>query len=405
MPRFSYEAFDASGQISGGDLDATSEAAALHALAAMGVTPISLESGTTKDPWWAREISLTGATPAHKPIEIERFFATFASLLAANLPLCASLRFCANQSHDLRMQRSLGRIALSVENGSTLRDAMNDENGLFAERLVTLVGIAEASNTLSETAQRIAELLNAEAFLYHEIRGAMVYPIILLTTAALVMAVLVFYLVPTLTPVFVSAGADIPLPLKVMLVLRSLAIDYWFIIFALATCLGGAFLFARKALYAASATAMRCFPIVGRMIVQHATLEICRNLHLMLSSGARLTTAIATARDAARIRGNAELMDHALREVQAGALLSDHLCSAKGFDPVAAAMIRAGEQSDQLTVVLGRIATDLNQQSARTLKQVVQLITPIITLLIGGGIGIVVLSTISAIMDLNELAF
>lgn len=405
MPRFSYEVFDASGQISKGDLEAASEAAALSTLATMGVTPISLKSGSAQEPWWAREISLTGASQTHKTREIERFFATFAALMAARLPVVDSLKFCAKQSNDLRMRRSLGRVARSVENGSTLQDGLRNEEGLFTDRLVTLVGIGEASNTLPDTAQRIAELLLAEAAFYQKIRGAMVYPVILMITATVVMAVLVFYLVPTLAPVFVSAGATLPLPLKVMLTVRSMFIDHWLMMVSLGACLGMVFFFARKTLLAGLAATMRHLPILGPMVVQHATLEICRNLHLMLSSGATLTTAIATTRDAARSARIAEMMQHVLRDVQSGAHLSDHLSEAREFDPIAGAMIRAGEQSDQLTAVLGRISIDLTQRSTRTMKQLVQLITPVMTMLIGGGIGLVVLSTISAIMDLNDLAF
>ncbi|GGX44503.1 type II secretion system protein F [Tateyamaria omphalii] len=405
MPRFSYEAFDASGEISKGDLDAASEAAALATLSAMGVTPISLTNGAEQDPWWAREISLAGASHTHKTKEIERFFTTFAALMSARLPLVDSLRFCARQSNDQRMRRSLGRVARSVENGATLETALHEEDGLFPSRLVTLVGIGEASNTLDGTAQRIADLLEAEAAFYRNISGAMIYPIILLITAVVVMAVLVFYLVPTLAPVFSSAGATLPISLKLMLVMRSLVLDHWPLMFAMSGLLAIGLVFGRKALSAILAPAMRHVPIIGPIVIQHATLEICRNLHLMLSSGATLTTAIATARDAARSPRTADMMNRALNDVQSGAHLSEHLSEAKGFDPIAAAMIRAGEKSDQLTEVLGRISADLTQRSARTLQQLVQLITPVMTLFIGGGIGIVVLSTISAIMDLNDLAF
>jgi len=405
MPRFSYEAFDASGEVSKGDLDAPSEAAALAALSAMGVTPISLVSGAEQDPWWAQEVSLTGAARTHKTKEIARFFLSFAALMAARLPLVDSLRFCAGQSNDLRMRRSLGRVARSVENGATLESALQEEDGLFPGRLITLVGIGEASNTLAGTAQRIADLLDTEAAFYRKISGAMIYPAILLFTAVVVLAVLVFYLVPTLAPVFASAGASLPVSLKLMMALRSLVLDHWPTGIAVITGLCIAMLFGRKILFATLASATRRMPIIGPIIVQHATLEISRNLHLMLSSGATLTTAIATTRDAARSARTIDMMNRALNDVQSGANLSTHLSEAKGFDPIAAAMIRAGEQSDQLTEVLGRISTDLSQRSARTLQQLVQLITPVMTLLIGGGIGIVVLSTISAIMDLNDLAF
>lgn len=405
MPRYSYEGFDAAGEMSKGDLEAPSEAAALSALASRGVTPISLQSGATQPAWWAREISLTGAAQTHKSGEVERFFATFAALMAARLPLVDSLKFCARQTRDARMRHSLDRVARSVENGATLRDALRDESGLFAERLVTLVGIGEASNTLPDIAQRIAELLLAEAVFYREIRGAMVYPAILMITATAVMAVLVFYLVPTLAPVFASAGASLPLPLKLMLALRSALLEHWMITLGLLVTAGGALIFSRKALMTNVTPLMRHLPVIGPLMVQHATLEVCRNLHLMLSSGATLTTAIATTRDAARSPRTAAMMGRALNAVQSGASLSDHLSTARGFDPVAAAMVQAGEQSDQLGAVLGRISEDLGQRATRQLKQLVQLTTPVMTLLIGGSIGLVVLSTISAIMDLNDLAF
>lgn len=405
MPRFRYKAFDAEGQMSDGDVEALDERAALQALMVQGLTPVEVSRGAQDVPWWARDISLTGQTPALKAKEVERFFSTLSALIGARFPLTDSLRFCAGQTRDPRMRRVLARVRQSVENGSSLKAALDAETGVFPARLLTLVGIGEASNTLPETTEKIAALLMAEAALYRELRGTMVYPVILMVTAGVVFGVLVFYLVPTLVPVFNSARADIPLPLALMMALRGLVLEHWSVLLVGLAGAGALMVGLRHRLAPVVSALARRLPVIGPFLRQQATLEICRNLHLMLSSGATLPAALATARDAARGGENRLLMQQALSDVQSGGRLSDTLSRHGGFDAVAATLIQAGEQSDRLPDVLGRITEDLTHRSTRALKQLVQLLTPVMTLFIGGSIGVVILSTISAIMDLNDLAF
>ncbi len=404
MPRFAYSAYDPAGKLVRGELDCTSDIEALDHLAVLGLTPVEVQQGGVSGPWWSREISLSGQAGALKPAALEQFFTTLSALLAASFPLPRALQYAAQQSRDQATRRVIERLHGAVENGATLASAMADAGPAFPDRLVTLVGVGEGSNTLPEVTKRIAQLLAEQARLKRELKGALVYPMILLGMSVLVMALIVFYLVPTLEPVFRSAQAALPLPLQIMSSLRSVLLSTWPVLLVGAGMLLVAALLARRSLgQHLNALAMR-LPIVGRFLRQRATLEICQTMSLMLGSGATLSQALTTARKATPNPAYAAVLAGAEDTITSGGRLSDTLVGHPLIDQMSAMLLQAGEEADRLPDVLDTVTRDLTDRTRRTLTQLIQLLTPVMTLLIGFSVGAVILSTISAIMDLNDIA-
>ena len=404
MPRFDYSAYDAAGKLVRGELESASDVEVLDHLAARGLTPVEVREGGDATPWWAREFSLTGSGGALKQAEQERFFTTLAALLQARFPLPQSLRFCASQARDPRSRTVARRLQSAVENGASLRAAMADASPAFPDRLVTLMGVGESSNTLADVAARTARMLGAEAALRRELRGALIYPMILLVMSALVMALIVFYLVPTLVPVFRTAGAELPAPLRLMSGLRSAVLEFWPLILAIAGGIAALSVLARRAMARMFRALGRRLPVIGPYLRQRSTLDMCQTLALMLSSGATLTQALNTARNATGNPAMRDMLSEASDTITAGGTLSETLVGHPLVDQMAATLMQAGEEADRLPEVLDTVTRDLGDRTRRTLAQMIQMLTPILTLLIGFSVGAVILSTISAIMDLNDIA-
>lgn len=406
MPRFAYSAYTSSGELETGEVQAASDVSALDALSARGLTPVSLTAGAAAVPWWQRDISLTGgAAAAAKPKELELFFATLSSLLTVRFPLTRALRFCAGNAGDRGMRRVLERVQEDVEGGQTLAAAMDAAEGFFPDRFVTMIQIGEASNKLAEVSTRIAETLAAEAARHRELRSALVYPVILIVMSFLVLALLVFYLAPTLLPVFASTQSAPPAVLRAMAGLREAVLTGWPALLAGGTAAVLLIVWSWRAVRHALAPLALRVPVVGPYVKQSQTLRLCRTLALMLSSGATLPRAVTTARETTAHPAYRALMARAEEGIVSGGSLAPTLRASPLIDPMAGAMMEAAEETDRLLPVLDRLVEELAERTARTQAQAIGLITPLLTLVIGLGVGGVILSTVSAIMTLNDVAF
>jgi len=405
MPRYAYNAYSQTGELEAGELHAESDLAALDALTARGLKPVSLTAGGSAERWWQRDFSLTGGPAQADPAALEHFFKTLSSLLAVRFPLPRALRFCVAQARDRRMARALTLVHDAVGDGQSLAAAMRGAGGFFPDRLISMIEVGENANRLADVSARTAETLGAEAERRRELRAALLYPAILMVMSVMVMALLVFYLAPTLTPVFASASAEPPAILAAMTRLRAALIGGWPILLAGLLGLGLALRAAGTGLRAGLFRLGLRLPGIGAYLRQVHTLRICQTLALMLSSGAPLPRAVATARDAAAPHAYRAALATAHDAIIAGGTLSAPLHGNGLFDPMAVAMIEAAEETDQLSPVLDRLVADLRIRSSRSLTQAIRMITPVLTLAIGLGVGAVILSTVTAIMDLNDIAF
>lgn len=404
MPHYAYDAYDSSGRRTSGEVRASSDLTALAHLTARGLTPVSLTVAGQLPPWWQRDLSLSGQ--AHvKPQALTLFFRSFASLLSVGFPVPRALRFCVGITRDLTLRRALEHIADTVSDGNSLAQALRTAGGNIPERLVVMIEIGEASNRLADVTRRIAVTLEIETARAREIRAALVYPMILVAMSLIVLGVLVFYLAPTLMPVFASAASRPPWILQQMTDLRDALVTSWPIWVAAAILFAVLLKMGWLRLSRLFAPVILRLPLIGPYLRQSETLRLCRTLTLMLSSGATLPRALTVASQTAGHPAYQALLSNAEEAVTAGAPLSKSLSQSLLIDPMATALLEAAEEADHMITVLDKLAEEMSDRTARTLDQAIKLITPGMTLVIGLGVGGVILSTIAAILSLNDVAF
>lgn len=404
MPRFSYSAYQTDGQVVSGTIDAVDEPHALEQISARGLVPVDLRLGSRKGPWWSREFSLTGASSV-KPRDLEAFFESFATLLSAQMPLPRALAFCEEQARNFELAQSISELRADIENGKTLSAALEAQESVIPERLQALLQLGESSNTLPQAVSRAAEMLRVEAELRHEIKSAMIYPVILLVMSLLVLALIVLYLAPTLLPVFTTAGATPPFILQALNNIRDLVLADPIVsaIGAGAMCIL-TFLLRKPITKVASALLSR-IPIITTYQSARETLRFTQTVTLMLTAGATLPEALKAAESAAVSKSWQAALARSREDIEAGGTLSGSLESFAEFDAMTLSLLKAGEESDNLIVMLTSAATKLQSTTQNALQQALRLLTPALTLIIGGMVGLLIISTISAILDLNDIAF
>lgn len=401
---FAYTALAPDGARTSGEIGAADKLAALDQIVAKGLTPIEVKEGQAAQPWWNRDIHFFGA-PTLKPKELESFFSALSTMLTAQTPLPRALRFCAEIAPDRVMKAKLLTAVAAVEDGMSLTDALATDKPAFPHSLITLIKLGEASNNLATVVTRAAQMLETEAQLRREVQQSLIYPIILLCMSVFVLAVLVFYLAPTLAPVFASANAAPPAIIGALVSLQEVLSNDWLLVLV-----GAAAIFVL--LYAIKPTLAHLFrqllqllPVTSHYLTKRETLRFCQTLHLMLSSGGQLADAIKTAAQTAGQPKWQVMLTTAHRDIEAGQSMTTALLGNPLIDPMTRTILTTGEESDQLTAVLGAAVKTLQMQTSQTLSQMVKLLTPVLTLVIGLAVGAVILSTISAIMDLNDVVF
>lgn len=403
MPRFAYEAFERSGQRKAGTVHALTELQALEQLSKKGLTPVELTQDGSAERWWNREVSLSGKSSV-KPADLELFFDTFSTLLASQFPVSRALSFCEEQTRNRELADAIAELRAGIENGETFTASLENQAQVFPRRLRTMLGLGENSNTLPQAAAKAAELLQTENELRRQVTSAMVYPVILIGMSLLVLALIVFYLAPTLAPVFVSAGVEAPPMLRAMVAVRTAVAGNPLLTMGVVLVSCGLFFMARGFLFSLLVGALSYVPAIARYSNSREALRVCQSLELMLGAGASLPEALTAAQDAAISETWRAILREAQLEVEAGASLSASLGGFDQFDPIAYSLLSAGEESNDLPRMLNLASTRLQSETRLALQRALRLLTPSITLLIGAVVGVLIVSTITAILDLNDIA-
>ena len=236
-----------------------------------------------------------------------------------------------------------------------------------------------------------------------ELRGALTYPAILLVASLLVIAAIVFLLAPTLAPIFRAVNADPPWTIQAMMTVRNVVLDHGLIILvALAVLAGGLLVLARWRVVDLIDLRYR-LPLLGIILREADAGRSLAALGLLLESGAPLPAALGAAREAAGSAALRQLLGFAEEHVTAGGKLRDCL-DGDVLPDTARHMIRLGEESNRLAAMLRHAAAILEARASRRTARVIQLLTPALTLVIGLIVGFLIYTTLTAVLDINDLA-
>ena len=271
-------------------------------------------------------------------------------------------------------------------------------------RFVALVRVGEESNRLADTSARAADILERELAFRAELRGALTYPLLLLVASLVVLAALVFLLAPTLAPVFAAVRVEPPFLIRAMTALRDFLVAYWPLV-AAAGALGIVLLaLLMRGHRAALQNMLVAAPLIGPALKAAESARSVLTLSMMLASGAPMLAALAATREAATLAAYRDLFAAVEDRVRAGATLSQALGDTPLIPRLALRMIRIGEQGDRLGEMLESAGNTLDAQLRAKVQGLLRLLTPALTLLIGGIVGALIYSTLSAILEINDLA-
>jgi len=222
MPMFEYTARAPSGQIQKGQLDAPSKDEVSAYLRKNRLILVSVREAPKQI-----NFSFSFGGQRIKTRDIVIFTRQFATMINAGLPLVQSLNILAQQTENKALRDVTKAVVYDVESGHTLADAFSRHPKAFTDLYVNMVAAGEAGGILDTILLRLATFLEKNDALVRKVKGAMVYPGVIITVAVAAIAVLLIFVIPTFESMFASAGMELPLPTRVVIGLSGLLIGYW----------------------------------------------------------------------------------------------------------------------------------------------------------------------------------
>ena len=394
MPNFSATYTNRSGQTRTLQLQASDPTRARRELRRRGIVPNNLElvAGKPAAASTVFGMDLSSLLEAKPGIREKALFANkLAALVDAGVPIVRSLDLMARQQRMPLFKRAL----TAVTRGGSLGAALRSWPRVFDKLTIAMVEAGEAGGVLDESLRRLAKLLEGNARLQNQIKGAMGYPVAVLAIAILVFLGMTIFLIPNFAGIFEDLGAELPLFTQLMVDLSALLRSSFSLFLALAIAVG-VWIFGR---YYATASGRRRvdglllkLPLFGDLIQKTATAKFCRTFSSLTRAGVPILLSLEIVQETA---GNAVIADAIVgsrQDVQEGIPLSVALERKWVFPELALSMLVIGEETGQMDAMLSKVADFYEDEVEAAVKALTSMLEPAMIVIVGGIVGSILLA-------------
>ncbi|NYH97254.1 type II secretion system inner membrane protein GspF [Cupriavidus plantarum] len=403
MPAYRYEAADAAGRADRGVIEADSPKQARSQLRARGLTPIIVDplagSGTAQrggSALFVRRLSTQ---------EQALFTRQLASLIVSGLPLDEALGALADQAERQYVHELLAGIRAEVMGGSSLSVALSQHPKDFPDIYRALVSAGEHSGHLGLVLERLATYIETRNTLTSKIRLAFTYPAIVTVVAFAIVIFLLSYVVPQVVSVFANTKQKLPTLTIIMLALSDFVRNWWWaalgVIAVIALIVRS--LLRQPDIKLAWHRWLLTAPLMGKLIRGYNTARFASTLAILVSAGVPILRSLQAAGETLTNQALKTNVDDATTRVREGASLARALAAQNQFPPVLVHLIRSGEATGNLPVMLERAATGEGQELERRTLFLTSLLEPLLILTMGVVVLLIVLAVLMPIIEINQL--
>jgi type IV pilus assembly protein PilC len=330
------------------------------------------------------------------------FTRQFSVMIDAGLPLVQCLEILGTQEEDKRFSQTILATRGDVEAGMALADAMKRHPKTFDSLFTTMLAAGEAGGILDTILKRLSTYIEKNVKLKSQVKSAMVYPIAVISIAIVVVAVILWKVIPTFATLFEGLGAELPLPARVVIALSNGLVAYMpFIIVAII-----ANSFAFRSYYATAGgrhvidAIVLTLPVLGLLMRKIAVARFCRTLSTLMASGVPILEALDIT---AKTAGNA-VVEQAIQttrsSIERGETIAAPLKQTAVFPAMVVQMIGVGEATGALDTMLSKIAEFYEEEVDVAVAGLLTLLEPLMISLLGGIVGGIVIAMYLPIFDL-----
>lgn len=384
-----------------GQIDAADERLASTLLRERGLRPFELKE--TKG--GALSISIGGKRKKKiKQTDLTTFTRQLSTLIEAGLPLLRALTVLVEQSENPTLKETIEDIKNSVQGGLSFSDALAKYPSVFNKLYIAMIRAGEAGGVLEVVLDRLAEFAEKDAALRAKVKGAMVYPAIMVLVAIVVITILMAFVIPQFADLFGDMGATLPLPTRILMGISDAFKNFWWLIFG---ALGGAY-YGLGAWFKTSKgehwkdQMLLTAPIFGELTKKQVTARFTRTLGTLIQSGVPILQALAIVKDTAGNVVISEKLDSVSAAVTEGEPMAAPMHRLGIFAPMVTNMIAVGEETGALDAMLVRIADNYDMLVEETVKAMTTLMEPALIVFMGVTVGFIVLALFLPLFEMGS---
>jgi len=330
------------------------------------------------------------------------FTRQFSTMINAGLPLVQALDILAKQSENKALAAVVREVVFDVESGNTVADAMRKHPKAFSDLYTNMVAAGEAGGILDTILNRLAVFMEKNDALVRKVKGAMIYPTVIMCVAALCVVILLWKVIPVFASMFGSVGMTLPLPTRVVIGASGFLNSYWWAL------MGGAagLAFFIKKYYATSNGQLVIdklllhVPVLGDVLRKSAVSRFTRTLGTLISSGVSILDGLEIT---ARTSGNRVVQDAIMgsrASIAGGETIAGPLQKSDVFPPMVISMIAVGEQTGGLDEMLTKIADFYDDEVDAAVSALLSLLEPIMIVFLGVVVGGMIVAMYLPIFDM-----
>ena len=401
--KLEYQAYDQSGGEVTGTLEALDEADARETLSRRGlfVTDVSAEGGAVQ----ARRSSTPAKAGRGGLKHLSMFTRQLYVLLSSGTQVVPALTALEQQMKDQQWRQVVGSVRARVEQGTALSEAMEAFPGYFDSVYRSMVSAGESGGSLPAMFSRLADLTQKRLHVQSTIRGALAYPVLLISVAIAVLTLLLLFVVPRFAELFESLDVALPPSTGVLISLSAALKSYWWlgIIGIVGMVIGLKTWLATTQGRRARDTVLLKLPKFGPILKSFATARIIRLLGVLMEGHVPVLEALKLTRSATTNVHYSELIRRAQDMVSKGEPISSGFGRTNLISPSVYETVRSGEHSGQVGPLLTNLANFLDEENEVTLRSLTSIIEPLILVFLGLLVGFVAVSMFLPLFDLTSM--
>ena len=393
MPSYAYSAINAQGLQLTGEVQAPDVSAARDALRQNGLLAQWVKESSVGE---EKGLSFSGLLkPKVKQKSLQVFSRQFATMIEAGISVVAALVILEEQTDDKALKAVIDDLREQVEAGALLSEAMARHPDVFNTLYVSMVEAGEAAGVLDTVLDRVAMQIEKEMKIKRRVKGAMVYPTVVLIFATLVLTGMLMFLVPVFVTIFEDLGGDLPALTKLILKLSNGLRGYWFIIFPAVGLLIWAFFKWKKSEGGRKnwdTIKLRVPMQIGSVVRKIAMARFSRTLSTLIGSGVDIMKALEIT---AQTSGNWVVEEATMKarlRVQEGAPIAAPIIESPVFPAMVGQMMRIGEETGELENMLTKIADFYEDEVDAAIQTLTSIIEPLMMIGVGMMVGVIIIA-------------
>ncbi|MBI4295946.1 MAG: type II secretion system F family protein [Chloroflexi bacterium] len=398
-----YIAYSEKEELVKGKLAAASEVAAAEALNYAGYQVVSLKPFV---PFFSID-KLFPSLYRVKTSEIILFFRELALLLESGIDVVTSLDLLQSQMSNRTLKRICADVISELRSGNQLSSALDKFPAIFPSMYCRLLAIGEQSGNLEAILRQMADYMEKEVVTAKQVKGALTYPLITFGVAIVVVGILVTFVLPTFSKLYVSLGVQLPLITRIVIGVaektRAFALHIILGTFVTAA-VGYAYVRTAGGRYNWDRLLLR-IPIIGRVVHLNELTRYCRSMSLLVHAGLPLTEILPLVVKGSGNKAMAKALLDVQQDMVMGEGLSRPMSKSGFFPPMMVRMVKVGEETGNLDTTLLTVAKTYETDTEDRVRSLIALIQPALTLVTGVVVGLIALSLSAAMYSIYGQGF